>query len=144
MGWVKALHLFAMILWVSGVLILTRVLAVHVQETVDVQRRLAWLEGRLYWATAFSGMLLTWVFGLVLLARNPAVLDAGVYGPAFHVKLALVVLLSGATGAMRKRMRKLAADPGTHHAPGPFKALHIVSALSVLGILLALYGFGPW
>ncbi|MGM0575243.1 MAG: CopD family protein [Myxococcota bacterium] len=142
MPWLKTLHVFSVFLWVSGLLLVSRALAVQVRETVDVQRRMGALSSRLYWASTFPGLVLSWALGLWMLARRPDLLDAEVWGPFFHVKLGLVLVLTVLTVVLQRRMGRVRKDPGTHHEPGPFMAVHGISGLLLLGVLYALYVMG--
>lgn len=139
MLWVKMLHVLATFLWIAGLMVTSRVAVLHVGETVDVQRRFAELERRIMRFATMPGLLLTWAFGIWMLVDRPWLLDAKVAGPVFHIKLTLVVLLTGLTHMLQAKLRRLAEDPGTHHARKPFLVVHHASAVMLVGILWALY-----
>lgn len=137
--WLKLLHVFSIIMWMSGLLIVSRILAAHVKEPIDVQRRLGEIEGKLYWGWAFAGMILAWLFGGALLIDKKHLLDAKVSGPWFHVKLGFVIVLTVLTVALGHAMGKVKKDSGTHHSPGRFMAIHGLAGLSLIGVLYAIF-----
>ncbi len=141
---VKVLHLLTVFMWMGGLLMVSRFTALAVQETVDVQRRAHAIAKKLYWGWAVGGMVGAWLFGGILLARKLSVLDASVYGPSFHIKLALAVGLTFLTLRLRGRLKAVTDDPGTHQAAGPLMAIHGMAGLFLIGILVALYGIGSW
>ncbi len=142
MQWLKLLHVFSIIIWMSGLLLVSRILAAHVKEPIDVQRRMAAIERRLYWGWAFSGMILAWIFGGALLMEHPQLLDPKISGPWFHVKLGFVFVLTVLTLVLQSAMGKLNKDPGTHHGSGRFMAIHGIAGLCLFGVLFAIFVMG--
>lgn len=144
MHWLKFFHVLAVIMWMAGLLMVSRYSALAVAETVDVQRRAHWMARKLYWGWAVGGMIGSWLFGGTLLAGRMHVLDAALYGPSFHIKLTCVLALTFLTLRLRQRLNVVTADPGTHHSAGKFMAIHGMSGLLLIVILVALYGIGTW
>ena len=91
----KALHLIFMVTWFAGLFYLVRLFVYH-REAEDkpspikeaFQEQYALMERRLYSIITVPGMVLTVVFGALLIVKNPAYLDLWLY-----VKLAMVLLL---------------------------------------------------
>jgi putative membrane protein len=85
----KALHIAFMVTWFAGLFYLPRLFIYHAdcQDTISHERFLV-MERRLF-AIMSIGAVLTLLFGMLLLAINPALLDVH----WFQVKLVLIVLL---------------------------------------------------
>ena len=65
----KALHLIAVISWMAGLLYLPRIFVYHVEnekknETLEVFKV---MEKKLYYYIMFPAMVLTWIFGILLI-----------------------------------------------------------------------------
>jgi putative membrane protein len=88
--WIKGLHVAFMVTWFAGLFYLPRLFIYHAMadDPVGLERFVV-MERRLY-AIMTIGAVLTLVFGLVMLALNPALFNAG----WFQVKLALLVGLA--------------------------------------------------
>jgi putative membrane protein len=88
---IKALHVIAMIAWMAGMLYLPRLFVYHVDaekgspqsETFKV------MERRLLRCIINPAMMATVLFGVLMIAANPAIMQGG----WIHVKLSLVFLL---------------------------------------------------
>ena len=109
MLWLKALHLIFMVTWFAGLFYLPRIY-VYLTEATDeaVRATLRTMAQRLYRIT-LVGMVLTWVFGIALLVWNPGYLSMG----WLHVKLLLVVALSGYLGWLKVHLRRFTAGTNT-------------------------------
>jgi putative membrane protein len=105
--WIKAFHIIAVIAWMAGMLYLPRLFVYHCgaepgskqSETFKV------MERRLLRAIITPAMILTWVLGLWL-AWGGGFLSAG----WLHVKLLLVIVLSGMHGLFTRWARDFGAD----------------------------------
>lgn len=93
----KALHLIFMVTWFAGLFYLVRLFVYHreaaerenpVREALEAQYSL--MERRLYYIITWPGMVLTLIFGTLMIVNNPAVLDLWLY-----IKLGMVLLLVG-------------------------------------------------
>ncbi|NNG02815.1 MAG: protoporphyrinogen oxidase HemJ [Inquilinus sp.] len=106
--WLKALHVIAVIAWMAGLLYLPRLFVYHcgaapgseASETFKV------MERRLLRAIMTPAMLASWLFGLALLAAEPAWLAQG----WMHAKLALLVAMTAAHMVMAAWRRAFAED----------------------------------
>jgi putative membrane protein len=107
--WIKALHVIAVIAWMAGLLYLPRLYVYHCETRPGSaeSERFKVMERRLLKQIMVPAMLMAWTFG-VLLVLTPGVIDwsAGWW----HVKLAMVLLLTGFQGALSRWRRDFLAD----------------------------------
>jgi len=107
MLWIKALHVIAVISWMAGLLYLPRLFVYHCAAEVGSQQSETFkiMERRLLKAIMTPAMIVAWICGLLMLTQ------AGAFaGGWIHVKLLLVLALSGAHGAMAGWVRAFAED----------------------------------
>lgn len=100
--WLKAFHIVAVIAWMAGMLYLPRLFVYHCESAPGTPEyaRFALMEHKLMRVIINPSMIAVWVLGLLLAAA----LDA--WGETwFHLKLALVILLSGLHGAFSRWRR---------------------------------------
>ncbi|SMF94491.1 putative membrane protein [Methylomagnum ishizawai] len=92
--WLKAFHLIFMVTWFAGLFYLPRLFVYHAMssDAVGVER-FKIMERKLYYGIMTPGMVLTFVFGIWMLA-DYAWASYGSQG-WFHAKLGLLVLLVG-------------------------------------------------
>jgi protoporphyrinogen IX oxidase len=111
--WVKAVHVIAIISWMAGMLYLPRLFVYHCDAAPgsELSETLKVMERRLLRAIINPAMGFAWVLGLWL-AWQGGFLMAG----WFHVKLALVIALSGLHGFLSASVRRFATDQNTTSA----------------------------
>lgn len=105
--WAKAIHVIAVISWMAGMLYLPRLFVYHAEigpgtpqsETFKV------MEQRLLRAIINPAMTVAWVMGLWLAWQG-----FGFSGGWLHLKIALVVAMSGLHGYFSKAVRLFAED----------------------------------
>ena len=105
--WIKALHIIAVIAWMAGMLYVPRLMVYHcAAEVGSVQSEtFKIMERRLLKAIINPAMIATWLLGLWLAWQG------GWFAAHWlHVKLALVLLMSGVHGVLSKYVREFAAD----------------------------------
>lgn len=91
MLWLKALHLIFMVTWFAGLFYLPRLYVYHAMSFDDISNeRFKVMERKLFFGIMTPGMILTFVFGIWMLAAY----DWEIYGHAgwLHAKLALLAL----------------------------------------------------
>ena len=114
--WVKAAHLIFVIFWMAGLFMLPRFFVYHFPVTPGGVEDGLWAERelRLLRIILNPAMIAVWVLGLML-AANLGLFEGAPGLGWLHVKLLLVVLLSGYHGWLAGFRRKLAngARPGT-------------------------------
>lgn len=116
--WVKAAHVIFVIFWMAGLFMLPRYLVYH-QEAIasggaQSPEAQLWVEreGKIRSIILTPSLLVVWVLGLTLAANIG--LFSGQHGLGWlHLKLALVLLLSGYHGWAVGYARKLAAGKPT-------------------------------
>lgn len=111
--WFKALHLIFMVTWFAGLFYLPRLFVYHAmaEDAVGIAR-FKIMERKLFWGIATPGAVLTWIFGLLLLAAGGwAAHGAGMW---LHAKLGLVLLLTGYHVWCGLLLRRFAADTNRH------------------------------
>ena len=89
----KSLHLIAVISWMAGLLYLPRIFVYHVENLKDKNTSSVFkiMERKLYFYIMIPAMILTWVFGLILISS----LGFEVLSAAWiKLKLLLVILLT--------------------------------------------------
>lgn len=87
--WFKALHIVAVISWMAGMLYLPRLYVYHASAAKgsELSETFKVMERRLLKFIMNPAMILTFVFGLLIIAANPAIMQQG----WIHAKILLVV-----------------------------------------------------
>lgn len=109
-GWIKALHVVAIISWMAAMLYLPRLFIYHVAATPgsETSETFKVMERRLLEYIMNPAMVVSWVAGLWL-----AWVSFGMKGGWLHAKLAFVFLLSGVHGFFSASVRRFAEDRNT-------------------------------
>ena len=105
----KSLHLIAVISWMAGLLYLPRIFVYHVENLKDKNISLIFktMERKLYFYIMTPAMILTWLFGLVLIST----LGLEVLSTTWiKLKLLLVVLLTSYHFYLSKLLDKFKKD----------------------------------
>ena len=89
----KSLHLIAVVSWMAGLLYLPRIFVYHVEnkdkkEATDIFEV---MEKRLFFYIMRPAMILTWIFGLILIYLNGIEIFSHLW---MQLKIVLVILLS--------------------------------------------------
>ena len=89
----KSLHLIAVISWMAGLLYLPRIFVYHVEnsEKKETTEIFEVMEKRLYFYIMRPAMILSWLFGIILIYMNGLDTLSQLW---VHIKLGLVVLLT--------------------------------------------------
>jgi len=90
--WIKSFHIISVTAWMAGLLYLPRLFAYHVDagyetHTCDMFKI---MEGRLLKIIMNPAMIVSWVFGFLMLYGNSALMQGG----WMHVKILCVVIMS--------------------------------------------------
>jgi putative membrane protein len=122
--WIKALHVFFMVAWMSGLFYLPRLMVYHAQTDIqEVKDQFKIMEKRLwYFVTPFA--LLTLVFGVWFVTSK-----------WLHIKLILVTVLYAYHGYLFVLVRKFSKDENTHSSRF-FRFLNEAPVLIVLAIIV--------
>jgi protoporphyrinogen IX oxidase len=89
----KALHLIAVVSWMAGLLYLPRIFVYHVENKEKKQATDIFevMEKRLFFYIMTPSMILTWLFGVILIYLNGFEILSQLW---IQLKLILVILLS--------------------------------------------------
>ena len=108
--WIKSFHIISVIAWMAGLLYLPRLFIYHCQaiqsgssgntETFKV------MEAKLLRIIMNPAMILTWVFGLIMIAAQPNLFEFG----WMHVKMTCVILMSALHMVFAKWRRDFLSD----------------------------------
>lgn len=129
--WIKALHVIAIISWMAGLLYLPRLFVYHADAGPGPQSAtFKIMERRLYRYIMTPAMTVAWLTGLFL-AVDGGALQSG----WFHVKAALVVLMSAAHIHDGMLMRRFAADEN-RHAARYYRIVNEIPTLLMIGIVV--------
>lgn len=104
--WVKAGHIIFVIFWMAGLFMMPRFFVYHQESAPGSEEERRWIdrEDRLLRIILKPSIVVVWLFGLAL------ALDVGAFSQGwFHLKLAVVLGLSGYHGWMVSYARKLRA-----------------------------------
>ncbi len=109
--WIKSGHVIFVIFWMAGLFMLPRYLAYHSETAVGSAESEAWKarEARILRIILTPAMLAAWSFAIVMLVARPELFQGGGW---LHVKLALVLALTGFHGFLAGQVRKFRADKG--------------------------------
>ena len=105
----KSLHLIAVISWMAGLLYLPRIFVYHAENLKDKNISIIFktMERKLYFYIMTPAMILTWLFGLVLIST----LGLEVLSTTWiKLKLLLVVLLTSYHFYLSKLLDKFKKD----------------------------------
>jgi protoporphyrinogen IX oxidase len=134
---IKAFHIIAVIAWMAGMLYLPRLFVYHVgaQRGSELSETLKVMERRLALFIINPAMGATWILGL-LLAFGFGVIDFSTAG-WLHIKLLLVIILSGFHGVLSRWRKNFAADRNTHSARFYRIANEVPTVLMIAIVILA-------
>jgi protoporphyrinogen IX oxidase len=108
--WIKAAHLIFVIFWMAGLFMLPRFFVYHQECAIGSDEDTKWIsrEGKLLRIIMNPAMVIVWVLGLILMVQISAYKDGW-----FHLKLIMVLALSGYHGWMAGYAKKLARGERT-------------------------------
>ena len=121
-SWVKAAHLIFVIFWIAGLFMLPRFMIYQCETVHGSAEDKAWVDriARLRRIIITPSMILVWILGLSL------AFDIGAFDQGwFHLKLALVLALSGYHGWAVSASKKIARG----HRPASTRPLRIMNEI---------------
>lgn len=130
--WIKAIHVIAVISWMAGMLYLPRLFVYHCDAEVGSKQSETFkvMERRLLKAIINPAMVVTWVLGLYL------AWSGGWYVSGwFHVKLMLVLVMSGVHGLFTRWVRDFAHDRNTRDQKF-YRIINEVPTVLMIGIVI--------
>ena len=104
----KSLHLIAVISWMAGLLYLPRIFVYHSEADHDSQRKVfKTMEKKLYNYIMMPAMLLSWIFGILLLHS----LGFSVFSELWmQIKTTLIIILTYYHFTLSKYLNDFATD----------------------------------
>jgi putative membrane protein len=132
--YVKAFHIIAVIAWMAGLLYLPRLFVYHAgaAKGSELSETFKVMERRLLRFITTPAMIAAWVFGLWLAFSG--LIDWRADG-WFHLKLALVILLSAFHGLCAKWTKDFALDRNSHSARF-YRIANEVPTLAMIAIVI--------
>lgn len=129
--WAKVFHILAIIAWMAGMLYLPRLFVYHAdaQHGSAQASTFTIMEERLMRVIMLPAMLVAWATGLFL-AYQAGFFQAG----WFHVKLALVIVMSALHGYFVV-LRKNLAKETNRHSTRFFRIVNEVPTVLMMGIV---------
>ena len=135
MLWIKALHIITMVTWMAGIFYLPRLFAYHADVKIgsETSELFKIMERRLLRIIINPAMVATWIFGIALVINTGAGVPGG--GAWLHVKLLLVLAMSGLHGFLAVCRKKFERDANTRSAKF-YRILNEVPTVLLVGIVL--------
>ena len=130
----KSLHLIAVISWMAGLLYLPRIFVYHVENLKDKNTSSVFktMERKLYFYIMTPAMILTWVFGLILISS----LGFEVLSTTWiKLKLLLVILLTLYHFYLSKLLSDLNLDQNTKSS----KFFRIINEVPTILLILIVF-----
>jgi len=107
----KSLHLIAVISWMAGLLYLPRIFVYHSEATHESQKSVfKTMERKLYNYIMMPAMLLSWLFGLLLIHSLGFLVFSELW---MQIKTTLVIILTGYHFLLGKYLGEFAVDSST-------------------------------
>ena len=130
----KSLHLIAVISWMAGLLYLPRIFVYHVEnkdkkEATDIFEV---MEKRLFFYIMRPAMILTWIFGLILIYLNGIEIFSQLW---MQLKIVLVILLSVYNDYLGKCLLSLKNNSNTKSA----KFFRIINEIPTVMLILIVF-----
>jgi protoporphyrinogen IX oxidase len=131
-AWTLVFHILGLVFWLGSLLVVTRVLAIHTEETApEARAALGRLESKLLKGFTHPGAAIMVITGFILVAQDPNYLREH----WLHAKLLLVVIL--VVLDLRVTFRAKAFREGTIElSRGECMGLHGAIALVFLAIVI--------
>jgi protoporphyrinogen IX oxidase len=130
--WILALHIIAVITWMSGMLYLPRLFVYHTQTKPGSEgsQRFKVMERKLLRGIVNPSMIAVWILGPLLAWLTGAYLDLWL-----QIKFALVVVLSGIHGLLVRYWRAFDEDRNVH-SERFYRILNEIPAVLMVAIVI--------
>ena len=130
----KSLHLIAVVSWMAGLLYLPRIFVYHVdnKEKKEATDIFELMEKRLYFYIMRPAMILTWVFGLVLIYLNGFEIFSQLW---FQIKIVLMIFLSAYNDYLGKCLATLKNSTNTRSA----KFFRIINEIPTVILIIVVF-----
>ena len=134
----KSLHLIAVISWMAGLLYLPRIFVYHVEniEKKEAANIFEVMEKRLFFYIMRPAMILSWVFGLVLIYLNGIEIFSHFW---FQIKIVLMIFLSAYNDYLGKCLVAIKNSTNTRSAKF-FRVINeIPTVILIIVVFLAIF-----
>ena len=130
----KSLHLIAAISWIAGLLYLPRIFVYHVEnkEKKEATEIFETMERRLLFYIMRPAMILTWIFGLILIHINGFEIFSQLW---MQIKITLVVILSGYNDYLGRCLVSLKNNSNTRSS----KFFRIINEVPTIMLILIVF-----
>ena len=130
----KALHLIAVISWMAGLLYLPRIFVYHTEtkENKEQSETFKLMEKRLYFYIMNPAMVLSWVFGLLLI-HSQGILSLGFLW--MKIKIGLVLILTSYHFYLLAVLKNFQTDNNTKSA----KFFRIINEVPTLLLIIIVF-----
>ena len=130
----KSIHLIAVISWMAGLLYLPRIFVYHVEnyEKKEATEIFKIMEKKLYFYIMFPAMILSWVFGLILISLIDFSNLAFLW---LQLKLILVLLLSFYHFYLGSCLKDLSIDKNTKSS----KFFRIINEIPTILLVIIIF-----
>ena len=134
----KSLHLIAVISWMAGLLYLPRIFVYHVESKDEkvITDVFEVMEKRLFFYIMRPAMILTWIFGLILIYLNGIEIFSQLW---MQIKIVLVILLSAYNDYLGRCLNALKNSTNTKSAKF-FRVINeIPTVILIIVVFLAIF-----
>jgi protoporphyrinogen IX oxidase len=130
--WIKALHIIAVISWMAGMLYLPRLFVYHCEAEAGSKQSETFkvMERRLLKVIINPAMIVTWLAGIYLAWAGHWYLSGWL-----HLKVLLVLVLSGVHGFFVRCVRAFAGDRNAYSQKF-FRIFNEVPTILMIGIVI--------
>jgi putative membrane protein len=130
----KSLHLIAVISWMAGLLYLPRIFVYHVENLKEKKISLVFktMERKLYFYIMMPAMILTWIFGLILISSLGFEILSTLW---IKLKLFFVILLTGYHFYLAKILNNFNLDQNTKSS----KFFRIINEMPTILLILIVF-----
>ena len=129
----KSLHLISVVAWMAGLLYLPRIFVYHVENNEKKQTTTIFeiMERRLYFYIMRPAMILTWLFGIILIYLNGIEIFSQLW---IQLKFILVILLTAFHEHLGKCFDSLKNDTNKKSAKY-FRAINEIPTIMLILIV---------
>jgi putative membrane protein len=130
----KSLHLIAVISWMAGLLYLPRIFVYHAENPKEKNTSLIFktMERKLYFYIMTPAMILTWIFGLILISFLGFEVLSTIW---IKLKLLLVILLTSYHFYLSKLLGDFKIDQNTKSS----KFFRIINEVPTILLILIVF-----
>ena len=130
----KSLHLIAVVSWMAGLLYLPRIFVYHVEnkDKKIITDVFEVMERRLFIYIMRPAMILTWIFGLILIHLNGIEILSQFW---MQIKIVLVILLSAYNSYLGKCLTALKNSTNTRSA----KFFRIINEIPTVILIIVVF-----